>query len=191
MRAALLVAEFWMVLLLVDFASGWFHWLEDTFWNEETPILGRLVVTPNVKHHENGAAFVGHSWLRSAWVLLLLATPFFAIGAIFEILDWRFFSFIAIGVNANQIHKWSHMSVENVPRPIRVFQSLGLLQDRRHHSRHHRGDKNTHYCVITVVLNPLLDRSRFWRILESISVPPAAASRRTDLAERHNGKTQH
>ena len=48
------------------------------------------------------------------------------------------------------------------------LQRLYVLQTPRHHGRHHQGDKNTHYCVVTTFLNPLLEEVGFWRRLEKL-----------------------
>ena len=77
---------------------------------------------------------------------------------------------VAIGVNANEIHKWAHRSRRQNGRLISFFQDVGLLQSAGHHARHHRGSKATHYCVVTNYLNPVLERIRFWAALERILV---------------------
>ena len=41
-----------------------------------------------------------------------------------------------------------------------------IAPNRRHHAHHHRGLRNSHYCSITNWVNPILDRSGFWRGLE-------------------------
>ena len=62
-----------------------------------------------------------------------------------------------LGVNANQIHKWNHRYRSDAPLSVRLLQHLRVLRSPRQHAQHHRDDKNTRYCVITEVLNPLLD----------------------------------
>jgi hypothetical protein len=47
-----------------------------------------------------------------------------------------------------------------------LAQRVGLLQSPQHHRAHHSGTKDSHYCVMTGLLNPLLERCRFWRALE-------------------------
>ena len=48
-------------VLLVDLASGLFHWLEDAYGREHWPITGKLVTKPNMLHHRNGRYFTKHS----------------------------------------------------------------------------------------------------------------------------------
>jgi plasmanylethanolamine desaturase len=47
------------------------------------------------------------------------------------------------------------------------LQRAYVLQTPRHHGRHHQGEKNSHYCVVTNFLNPLLEEVGFWRRLET------------------------
>jgi ubiquitin-conjugating enzyme E2 variant len=42
------------------------------------------------------------------------------------------------------------------------------LQSPRHHGRHHSGAKDSYYCVVTNVLNPVLEKVNFWRRLETV-----------------------
>jgi len=170
-----------VALLLVDFVSGLGHWAEDTFWTADTPVLGRWLVAPNLQHHEEPAAFLGYSYWRSNGDLLLVGGAVLAVAAALGMLSAPVVLFALVGGNANQIHKWAHMPRRKVPLPVRWLQSARLLQSTRHHNRHHGGDKNTHYCTVTSLLNPVLDRLGFWRGLERLVATPANAPRRADL----------
>lgn len=182
----LAVIGVWLVTLaatlaLVDFVSGLVHWAEDTFFVESTPVVGRWLVVPNVIHHENATAFVSNSWLASSWDLLAVGALVGVAAWHFDALAWPAWLFIVLGVNANQIHKWNHMPPARRPAAIRLLQRLHVLQSSSHHAAHHRGKKNTHYCVITPFVNPILDWTGFWRALEGITVPGLGAPRRVDL----------
>ena len=76
--------------------------------------------------------------------------------------------FVVLAVNANQIHKWTHRNPRENPWWVTCLQKLYVLQTPRHHGRHHHGDKNSHYCVVTNFLNPLLEEVGFWRRLEQL-----------------------
>jgi len=178
------VLEAIAVLGLVDLASGIFHWLEDTFWTEKTPVLGRWVVTPNVIHHRSPSAFVDKSWLESSWDLAAFGGCIVATAWGLHCLTWHVWLFVVVGANANQIHKWTHVPHQRLAWPVRALQRMGLLQSAAHHAAHHGGEKNTAYCVITPWVNPVLDRLDVWRLLERLVVRPGAAPRRTDLANR-------
>ena len=170
------------VILLVDFVSGVVHWMEDTFWTVDTPVLGKWIVAPNVIHHRDGGAFVRNSWLRSSWDLFVSGLVILGIAWVTGLLSWQVWLFVVIGVNANQIHKWSHMKDGEIPSPVRLLQRCHILQSRLHHGAHHRGQKNSAYCVVTPFVNPALDRLGFWRALERILVPAFGAPRRDDLS---------
>lgn len=168
-------------LLAVDFVSGFVHWAEDTFGTEETPVVGRWIVAPNVLHHLDGGAFLKRGWFASNWDLglagLLIAGVAWWLGR----LDAAVVVFAVGGAFANQIHKWNH-AASRAPLVVRGLWATGVLQRPAHHAGHHGGGKNTHYCVVTPFVNPVLDRLRFWRGLERVLVPVFGAPRREDLA---------
>jgi ubiquitin-conjugating enzyme E2 variant len=175
------VGEGALVLLLVDFASGLVHWAEDTFGSIDTRLVGPWIVRPNVLHHLDGSAFLAKTWLASSWDLLAAGAVLVAAAWWADRLDWHVWLFAIVGANANQLHKWNHAGRGRVPRPVRILQRFGILQDAAGHAVHHRHDKNTAYCVITPYVNPLLDRFGFCRTLERLVVPPSWTSRRPDL----------
>ena len=165
MKILLFIVEAALIILAVDFISGLVHWAEDTFWSENTPVLGRWIVTPNALHHRDGGAFIRNSWLRSSWDLLAAGSLILGMAWFLNLLSWHVWLFVALGVNANQIHKWAHLAPSRVPACVRLLQRIHLLQSPTHHADHHRGGKNSNYCVITEVLNPVLDGIGYWRDL--------------------------
>lgn len=175
------ILEAALAIVLVDLVSGIVHWAEDTFWVERTPVLGGWIVQPNVLHHRDGSAFVQNTWLESSWDLLAAGVLIVAVAWLADALSWHVWLFVAVGVNANQIHKWNHTRRSSVPRTVRLLQRLRLLQSASDHGAHHRGDKNAAYCVITPFVNPVLDGVGFWRGLERVLVPLFGAPRREDL----------
>lgn len=157
------------VIMLADFLTGLVHWMEDSYWSPETPILGKWIVVPNLAHHKNGQDFLKKSWLESSWDLLITGTIIIGIAYWAHCLTWEIWLFAAIVVNANQIHKWAHITrYENKPKIIGFLQRCYILQRTEHHGRHHRKPNNTHYCTVTNCLNPVLDTFQFWRGLERL-----------------------
>jgi ubiquitin-conjugating enzyme E2 variant len=154
MELSFLIVEVALTILAADLASGLVHWAEDTLWTEDAWVVGRWIVQPNVLHHHDASAFTKQSWLRSCWDSLAVGVFLVCAAAILNVLTWQVWFFVVLGVNANQFHKWAHTSVRKVPFWVRCFQRLRLLQRPRHHVAHHRGEKNTTYCVITEFLNP-------------------------------------
>lgn len=169
------------LVLAVDFGSGLLHWAEDTFGSESTPLLGRWIVRANVQHHEDGAAFVRFSYWRSNWDLLLLGALGVVVARWFDRLTWQVWVLALVGGNSNQVHKWAHMPRRERPAPVRWLQSLHVLQTPAHHAGHHGGPRTTRYCVMTELLNPVLDGLGFWRGLERVLATPRNSPRRVDL----------
>jgi len=170
-------------ILAADLASGLVHWAEDTFGTEDTPIIGRWIVAPNVLHHHDATAFVHKGWLASSWDLALLGLSVMAVAWWLGLFGWPVVLLTCVGANANEIHKWNHLG-RRAPAFVRVLWSSRLLQRPGHHAAHHRGQKNTHYCVVTPFLNPVLDGLGCWRGLERLLVPLFGAARRADLRGR-------
>lgn len=173
--------DFILTLLAIDFVSGIVHWAEDTFFTEDTPLFGEWLVKPNVLHHEQPAAFITKSWWQSSWDLVIAALVISGVAYLTNHLNWQLLLFCFLAANANQLHKYAHLSTKQTPRLVRFFQNAGILQKARHHALHHSGEKNQAYCVITPYLNPVLDYLGFWRRLEKILLYFLPAPRRKDL----------
>lgn len=156
-------------LLFADFVTGFVHWMEDSYWSPETPILGKWLVEPNLAHHKNGQDFLKKSWWESSWDLLITGTLILLFCYLEHRLTWEVWLFSLVIINANQIHKWAHITRdENKPKIVALLQKLYILQTTKHHGQHHRKPNNSHYCTVLNVLNPVLDRLHFWRSLEVI-----------------------
>ena len=155
-----------LVILAVDFGSGLLHWLEDSYGYPDWPITGKWVTAPNILHHQAPGAFTRNSWLRSATVILIMGAIVITGTWLVGMLTWQVLLFVAIGVNANEIHKWNHLPRKRRGPLVVALQNAGLLQSAKHHGKHHLAAKDTHYCVVTNLLNPVLDAVRFWRGLE-------------------------
>lgn len=169
-------------VLLADFVSGavhW-HWLEDAYIRKDTPLLGKLVANANIEHHQAPRAFVGRSWFASSWDLILLALGLITVAYAIGHLTWQVCLFAFLSANANQIHKWSHQAPHENGRIISFLQRIKLLQTQRHHAQHHRLAKNTHYCSITNIVNPVLDELGFWAASEAALKRAFGMERRAD-----------
>jgi ubiquitin-conjugating enzyme E2 variant len=160
---ALQVVAVWLV---TDFLSGVFHWLEDAYGDPSWPIVGRHVTKPNILHHYAPRAFVTNSWFLSSRLLLAICATITAITLVLGVFNWMIALAMVLGLNANQVHKWSHRSRRENGPVVRLLQRARLIQTPSHHHRHHVQGKDSHYCVLTNVLNPVLDGLGFWRGLE-------------------------
>jgi ubiquitin-conjugating enzyme E2 variant len=168
-------------VLLADFLSGFFHWLEDAYGQADWPITGRLITQPNILHHSNPRHFLKNSWLNSAQELLAMGGLTLLLSYWLGCLNWMTWLVVLIGVNANEFHKWAHRTQAENGKLITFLQKIGLLQSPAHHACHHRGGKNTHYCVVTNCLNPILDAIHLWSFFEWIVFQICGAKRRLDV----------
>ena len=75
-------------------------------------------------------------------------------------------SAVLFGMFANEIHAAAHKSPKENGRVITAIQKTGLMQSHKHHAQHHRKGKDTHYCVMTSHLNPVLERVQFFQTIE-------------------------
>ncbi|MCZ6604550.1 MAG: hypothetical protein O7A03_05335 [Alphaproteobacteria bacterium] len=159
-------ADIVLIILAVDFGSGLLHWLEDSYGDPAWPIIGHFVIEPNLHHHRRPADMTKHNWFMTSRVLLALGAVVISLAWAGGALSWQLCFFVAIGINTNQIHKWNHLPRRGRGPILRALHRLRLLQTPEHHCRHHRGGLDTHYCVVTNILNPVLDRAGFWCGLE-------------------------
>ena len=170
-----------IIVLAVDFGSGLLHWLEDSYGHPHWPVTGKWITAPNILHHQVPRAFTRNSWLRSASVLLAFGTVIIAVAWLSGMLSWQVWLFVAIGLNANEIHKWNHLPRKKRSKLVVALQDACILQSAEHHGKHHADSKDTHYCVVTNVLNSVLDGVRFWHRLEWIVERLLGVSKRPSL----------
>jgi len=170
-----------------EFVTGVVHWFEDAYVREDTPLIGRHVARPNIVHHHYPRFMTRLNWWQSSWDLCLTAGSLVVIAWLCGALTWQVWLFAILAANANQFHKWTHRTrTENGP-VISFFQDIRLLQTARHHARHHTDPKNSHYCTMTNVLNPVLDGIRFWDGLEWALARTVGMQRRPDTSVRGHG----
>jgi plasmanylethanolamine desaturase len=167
-------------VLLADLVSGAVHWAEDAYIRKDTPVLGKLIADANIEHHEKPRAFIMRNWWTSSWDLLLLGI--ILIGGTWATghLTWQVCLFAFLSANANQVHKWAHQAPHENGHIVTFLQKIKILQTQRHHAQHHRGEKNSHYCSITNVLNPVLDELGFWQNVELLLYKTLGLARRED-----------
>jgi plasmanylethanolamine desaturase len=156
-------------IVLADLVSGVVHWAEDTYARHEpgrrVELINRIALDNEI-HHKRPRDFLQRSWWASSWDLLLIGALILAAAQALDGLSPAVVLFVVLSVNANQMHKWAHRNPRENPLGVTLMQRLHLLQTPRHHGQHHRGEKNSHYCVVTNFVNPLLEEVNFWRRLE-------------------------
>ncbi|HXC98032.1 MAG TPA: fatty acid desaturase CarF family protein [Verrucomicrobiae bacterium] len=176
-----------IAVLAAELAAGAVHWFEDAYVREDTPVVGRFIARPNIVHHHYPRYFTRHTWLESSWDLMLLSGAFVAGAWCLGMLTWPVWLFAILSANANEIHKWTHRTPAENGRVITFLQRIGVLQTARHHALHHTDPKNSHYCTVTNVLNPVLDGVGFWNGLEWLLARTIGLHRREDSSVHGHG----
>jgi ubiquitin-conjugating enzyme E2 variant len=162
--------------LLADFISGLVHWWEDR------AIVGASqfefingVRADNERHHTEPRYFLTLTWWENinttapiAWALTA-ALVFIGAPAVITLAAF----FLSFG---NLVHRFAHEGKQNRPKIVSLLQYIGLLQSPSHHAGHHfkrgklvmREDSRIRYCVMSSWLNPILDKIKFFHVLERI-----------------------
>jgi ubiquitin-conjugating enzyme E2 variant len=163
--AARALVELLACLLVADFLSGLLHWAEDTWlapggwaW------LDRYVTADNIEHHRRPGSIRGGTYWGTNRVSLVVASCIAALLASAQIHVWQVYAILFFAAHANHVHMWAHSA--DRPRVVRWLQRIGVMQSRGHHGRHHISPYAERFCAMTDYVNPLLDRSGFWRALE-------------------------
>lgn len=148
--------------LLADFISGVFHWLEDRYGNPEWPVIGKLVVEPNIRHHTDPKAMLAGSYWSRNYTTIIPAMSAAVVCWVLGGPAWLTLAFV-FSSQANQIHGWTH---GKPPKIVAFLQRINLFIRATDHHKHHRQPFNTDYCTISPVLNPVLSITRFWTAAE-------------------------
>ena len=175
------------IVMLADFVAGIIHWLEDAYFTEDTPVIGPMFIKPNIVHHHLPRHFTRLTWWQSSADLLAVGVLLLAAGWWFGFLSWQLWLFVAVSVNANHVHKLAHRTRTENGRVISFLQDIRVLQTPRHHALHHTDPKNTFYCPITNLVNPILERVRFWDHAESLIERVTGITHRADTSNRGQG----
>lgn len=182
-----LVLKIILVIALADFVAGAIHWAEDAYFTEKTPVIGELFIRPNIVHHHYPRFFTHLTWWQSSWDLALVGGALLLVAWPLGLLCWQLGLFVALSINANEIHKWSHRTRKENGRLISALQDWHILQSPRHHGVHHSDPKNTFYCPITNFVNPVLERVEFWGRVEAVIEFLTGVKHRPDTAVRGQG----
>lgn len=161
-------------LILGDLVSGLVHWIADTYFSEETPVIGQSLVKPFRLHHLYPRDICTHDLVTTVGNVCIIAVPVLAI-CIYLLWSWDDSSWLAFAilcvalmslatVLTNQFHKWAHQ--EQPSRMVCWLQRTRLVLPPAHHQIHHTRPFNMHYCITNGWLNPILNEIGFFRRLE-------------------------
>jgi hypothetical protein len=173
---ALIVVAMPFGLMLADVLAGTVHWFCDTFFEEDTPVIGPTFIYSFREHHRDPSIITKHNFLElngsTCLVAGIAALGFLAIDPTGG--DWQLgvsgFAFALCGAGAvtNQLHRWAHD--ENPSSFARLLQRMHLVLTPEHHRVHHTAPFAKHYCVTNGWANALLERLSAWRHAERIAV---------------------
>lgn len=161
-------------LVFGDFVTGLVHWAADTYGEESTPFIGCSLVRPFRVHHVRPLEICEHGIVETVGNTCILAAPlltlFVVISASGEVSAAAalsvFISVVTVGVTVatNQFHKWAHQDAP--PCVVRALQRSRIILNPEHHRTHHNAPFESSYAITNGWLNPLLNRTCFFRRLE-------------------------
>ena len=176
--AVLVLGGLGLGYLLADLVSAIVHWAGDTFFREDTPLIGRAFIHPFREHHRDPRAITRHGFLEvngnNCLALMPLLLPVWALGAGDAAggIPLPFAQATALGFSlttfaTNQFHQWAHLPSSARPWLVHRLQATGFVLSPRHHARHHAPPHRIAYGITAGWFDPLLDRSRVFERLES------------------------
>ena len=172
----------WLVLpallvgyLVADLLSGTAHWFCDTFFDEDTPVIGSILIEPFREHHVHPQRITCYRFMEQDTTNFFLMLPLLAL-ALWLGAPWSgsagalFWCCGLAGLSAgsfatNLFHKWAH--ARQLPVVVRWLQRSGLILGHERHQRHH-GDYSRGFCVTSGWMNPLLDAIGFFPRVELV-----------------------
>ncbi len=151
-----------LALFVGDFISAVFHKWLDSYASEVNPIWGSPARAFRV-HHEfpsnlNEVGFI-HNITSMSWFMTLLygfsilGAVLFQPGPLLSLFMWIQLLLFTVG---NEIHRQAHAE-----RPwawMGLLQRWGVFLTPERHRKHHVGDRNTDYGIVSGWANPLIDR---------------------------------
>ena len=155
-------------IFCADLLTGVVHWLEDTYGNPNTKFLGigKHIVIPNLVHHIRPRELTQGNWFSRIWTSAVFLLLLLGVLWIFNLVTPLICLTFGIAVWGNEIHCWSHRSPKENGKIITFLQEYYIIQSPKHHGFHHFSPYASHFCALTPYLNPILEKVKFWRILE-------------------------
>lgn len=163
--------------VLADFASGFVHFLGDTFGNEKTPIVGKAFIYAFREHHIDEKAITRHDFfytngnncLVSLPVMLFLHHVLFGLTITYPWLGVIYSALLFLVISiffTNQIHKWAHQDKPNAI--AKWLQRQGIILTPERHKLHHTAPFTSDYCITTGWLNPMLRKTGFFPFAKAV-----------------------
>jgi ubiquitin-conjugating enzyme E2 variant len=119
--------------LIADLLSGTVHWFCDTFFGEETPIIGRRLIQPFRDHHLRPQEITRYGLLEqdgsnyiSLIPLLWLVRSWAPLGTVALLVQATLLGLAIGSLGTNLFHKWAHSG--DVPSWVRWLQRCRLIR---------------------------------------------------------------
>jgi ubiquitin-conjugating enzyme E2 variant len=159
---------------VADFISGFFHWAGDALGNETTPLLGPHFIRPFRFHHLDQKDITRHDFIETNGNNCIVSVLGLAHVVVWMPVQPSFFFYYAALMfstalctfGTNQFHKWAHSDA--VGPIVARLQKMGVILSPDHHRIHHAAPHDTYYCITHGMLNPLLAKLRFFRLMEQL-----------------------
>mgnify|MGYP000438026475 CR=1 FL=1 len=134
-------------IIIADFITGFFHWLEDTYCLESIPFIGKLICKPNIDHHRFPALITktGNIFIHNYQSLSLAFIAIFGF-YIFGFLSWPIILTCILAGFGNQVHTWNHEIKSSYL--VEWLKDSGLIQSQKQHNKHHLPPYDKYYCVL-------------------------------------------
>ena len=173
----------WLIALAIplgivggDFISGLVHWAADTYGSEDMRVIGPSLVKPFRLHHIYPRDICTHGLVETTGNACILAVPALSASLYlmwlkpdsvllaFSVVSFALMSVATVATN--QFHKWAHQ--EKPSAFASWLQKKRLVLEPQHHKRHHTQPFDENYCITNGWLNPLLNKLKFFRRLETV-----------------------
>ena len=93
----------------------------------------------------------------------------------------------AVGIGGTLMAQLSHRFTHEArpPKLVQWAQKVGIAQPKKDHGNHHRVPWASNYTIVNGALNPLLDKTHFWRKWENAIHKVTGAEPKTWKHPRH------
>lgn len=162
-----IILTFFLAFTTADFITGIIHFIEDTYFTENTLLIGNIIKR-NREHHLKPRLMLNHTTFKTIETSLYLGLFLMFVLYIYKLLNLFSFLLILSGIFGNLIHKWAHQMENEKILLTKILQNLYIIQSSYQHSVHHKEPYTKYYCVMGALLNPLLEKINFWRKMENV-----------------------
>ena len=163
----IIIIQIAIIILFADLLSGFVHWIQDRYSIKNTSLLNKIVILYAKEHHENPEKILSYSWIERNHFPIIVSFFSLLVLHLLNLLNWQSITLIILFLFSGEFHYLSHRPKEKNGKIILFLQKIRIIQREEHHKYHHiYGIDN--YCIITEVMNPILNKSKFFIKLENL-----------------------